>query len=139
MNMGLFRESHAYYMETGSGVEGIFQSVLPDRNGNKSGSTAPRCKCSKWFPRNRIKTHLKRYNIHLLIDSSVHFLHWVIKCLLSASYVLGTMLGAGNKDEQDTVPVLTGLTAHWRRQTSKQGSIKKSGKHPECSLSRGGS
>ena len=53
--------------------------------------------------------------------------------------MLGTMLGAGNKDEQDIVPVLIGLTAHWRRQTSGEGNIKKSGKHSGCPLSRVGS
>ena len=62
-----------------------------------------------------------------------------IKYLLSISYVLDTMLGAGNKDEQDIVPVLIGLTAHWRRQTSEEGNIKKSGKHSGCPLSRVGS
>lgn len=53
--------------------------------------------------------------------------------------MLGTILGAGNKDEQDIVPVLIGLTAHWRRQTSEEGNIKKSGKHSGCPLSRVGS
>ena len=44
MNMGLFQESHAYYTENGSDIKGIFQSVLTDRSGNKSGLTAPRCR-----------------------------------------------------------------------------------------------
>ena len=44
MNMGLFQESHAYYTENGSDIKGIFQSVLTDRSGNKSGLTAARCR-----------------------------------------------------------------------------------------------
>lgn len=47
------------------------------------------------------------------------------------------MLGAGNTDEQNTVFVLKGLTAHWRRQTSTQGSIQKSGKCPELTPQEG--
>ena len=41
-------------------------------------------------------------------------------------------LGPGNTDEQDVVPVLKGLRAHWRRQTSTQGGTKKSGRCTEC-------
>lgn len=43
---------------------------------------------------------------------------------------LSAMLGAGNSYEQDTGPVLKGLTAHLRRWTSKQGSSKQSWRWP---------
>lgn len=69
----------------------------------------------------------------MLIDSFFFFLMWLAN--LSWVFLLcweKEMLGVGNTDEQDTVLVLKGLTAHWRRQTSIQGSIQKSGRCPEC-------
>lgn len=45
MNMEIFQESHAHFMNTGSGIKtSILQSFLKGRNGDNSGLTTPKCK-----------------------------------------------------------------------------------------------
>lgn len=45
VNMRLFQEFQAHFMDTGSGIKGdMFQSFLKDGNGNSSELTAPKCK-----------------------------------------------------------------------------------------------
>lgn len=130
-NMG----SHKFFLDAGSGINaGIFQSVLTNRNGDNS--TALR---REWSHGKRILKSLKSYNISILMDSFIHIFHLVSKYLLSASSMLRKgNRGAGNTDEQDTVIVLKGLTAHWRRHTSTRGSIQKCGRCPECFPQEGG-